>query len=43
MQDKMDAMKAEMETAMQEMQTLMKDFQMNQVDGKNEVIIKRYT
>lgn len=39
MQNKIDAMKAEMETAMQEMQIMMQDLQMNSENGKNEIII----
>jgi hypothetical protein len=39
MQDKIDAMKAEMETAMQDMQSMMQDLQMNSAEGKNEIII----
>lgn len=39
MQDKMDVMKAEMETAMKDMQIMMQDMQMNNADGKNEIII----
>lgn len=39
MQDKMDAMKAEIETAMKDMQIMMQELQMNNSEGKNEIII----